>query len=205
MNTSEAHRRAARSVGAPRPPVVVTGSHPRVRAGAGQPARRRRRAGRRVRPVRRTRARRWRPSCARPVARRCGRPATSPSPSRSTRLLQAAVDAFGGVDVWINNAAYETPGMARVLDFPDPAMWERTTAVNVVGTGRCTLVALAHMVEARRRRHRQRHSAAATTAVPRRSPRPTARARPGSARSPARCTRSTPTAASTSSASTRAS
>ena len=60
-------------------------------------------------------------------------------------LLRTAVDAFGDVDVWINNAAYETPSMARVLDF-DPSVWERTTAVNVVGTGRCTLAALERMV-----------------------------------------------------------
>jgi NAD(P)-dependent dehydrogenase (short-subunit alcohol dehydrogenase family) len=63
-------------------------------------------------------------------------------------MLRTAVDSFGGVDVWINNAAYETPGMARVLDFPGEtgAVLDRTTAVNVVGTGRCTLVALEHMV-----------------------------------------------------------
>lgn len=63
-------------------------------------------------------------------------------------ILRTAVDAYGAVDVWVNNAAYETPGMARVLDFPgEPGeVWERTTQVNVVGTGRCTLVALEHMV-----------------------------------------------------------
>lgn len=65
-------------------------------------------------------------------------------------ILRTAVDAFGGVDVWVNNAAYETPGMARVLDFPGErgAILERSTDVNVVGTGRCTLVALEHMVAA---------------------------------------------------------
>jgi NAD(P)-dependent dehydrogenase (short-subunit alcohol dehydrogenase family) len=65
-------------------------------------------------------------------------------------ILRTAVEAFDGVDVWINNAAYETPGMARVLDFPGARgeVLERTSEVNVLGTGRCTLVALEHMVEA---------------------------------------------------------
>ena len=59
-------------------------------------------------------------------------------------ILRTAQEAFGGVDVWVNNAAYETPGMSSILDFPDE-VWERTTQVNVLGTGRCTLAALAHM------------------------------------------------------------
>lgn len=60
-------------------------------------------------------------------------------------LVAAAVGAFGGIDVWVNNAAYETPGMARVLDFA-PEVWERVTEVNVLGTGRCTLAALERMI-----------------------------------------------------------
>lgn len=64
-------------------------------------------------------------------------------------ILATAVESFGGVDVWVNNAAYETPGMARVLDFPEATgdVWERTTQVNVLGTGRATLVALEHMLD----------------------------------------------------------
>lgn len=61
-------------------------------------------------------------------------------------LVATAVEAYGGIDIWVNNAAYETPGMARILDFP-PDTWVRTTEVNVLGTGRCTLAALEHMRE----------------------------------------------------------
>jgi len=60
-------------------------------------------------------------------------------------ILATAVEVFGRVDVWVNNAAYETPGMARVLDFP-AEVWERTTEVNVLGTGRGTVVALRRML-----------------------------------------------------------
>jgi len=60
-------------------------------------------------------------------------------------LVSTAVEAFGRIDVWVNNAAYETPGMARVLDF-SPEVWERVTQVNVLGTGRCTLAALERML-----------------------------------------------------------
>lgn len=66
------------------------------------------------------------------------------SPADVEALLATALERFGGVDVWVNNAAYETPGMAAVLDFTGE-VWERTTEVNVLGTGRCTLAALTHM------------------------------------------------------------
>lgn len=59
-------------------------------------------------------------------------------------ILATAVEHYGHVDVWVNNAAYETPGMSTLLEFP-PEVWERTTQVNVLGTGRCTIAALTHM------------------------------------------------------------
>ena len=61
-------------------------------------------------------------------------------------LARTAVDAFGEIDVWINNAAYETPSMARVLDFDRRRSGSAPPQVNVLGTGRCTLAALERML-----------------------------------------------------------
>jgi NAD(P)-dependent dehydrogenase (short-subunit alcohol dehydrogenase family) len=58
-------------------------------------------------------------------------------------LVAAAVD-LGGPDLWINNAAFESPGMASVLDVPSEDFLA-VQEVNVMGTYRATRAALGVM------------------------------------------------------------
>jgi len=59
-------------------------------------------------------------------------------------LLAAALDRFGQVDIWVNNAAISGP-FAYALDVP-PADWERVIQVNLLGTYHGSTVALPHMI-----------------------------------------------------------
>ncbi|HEV8193292.1 MAG TPA: SDR family NAD(P)-dependent oxidoreductase [Ktedonobacterales bacterium] len=59
--------------------------------------------------------------------------------------VQATVDAFGGLDILINNAGIFP--FAAVLHTPD-AMWERTLAVNLCGAFVCAQAAAQSMVAA---------------------------------------------------------
>jgi NAD(P)-dependent dehydrogenase (short-subunit alcohol dehydrogenase family) len=61
-------------------------------------------------------------------------------------LAAAAADEFGRLDVWVNNAAYETPGMSKSLDFGDE-IFDAVNSVNVVGTYNGTMAALRVMLE----------------------------------------------------------
>lgn len=61
-------------------------------------------------------------------------------------LAATAIDEFGRLDVWVNNAAYETPGMARSLDFGDE-IFDAVFEVNVKGTYNGTMAALRVMLE----------------------------------------------------------
>lgn len=59
-------------------------------------------------------------------------------------LAQAAVDEFGSLDVWVNNAggsAVRTP-----LTELDPAEWTRTMDLNMTAVYNCTLAAVPHMM-----------------------------------------------------------
>ena len=53
-------------------------------------------------------------------------------PAQVEGLAAAAVEAFGRLDIWVNNAAAATP-VGRSFDL-DPAEFERSIAVNVLGT-----------------------------------------------------------------------
>jgi NAD(P)-dependent dehydrogenase (short-subunit alcohol dehydrogenase family) len=66
-------------------------------------------------------------------------------PDQVAALAETTAHEFGGVDVWVNNAAFDTPGMARTLEF-DPAVVPGVTAVNILGTYYGTRTALEVMV-----------------------------------------------------------
>lgn len=57
-------------------------------------------------------------------------------------LLQTALDARGGVDVWVNNAGLG--GTADLVDMNDE-QWSRVLDVSLTGTMRCMRAALRHM------------------------------------------------------------
>lgn len=62
-------------------------------------------------------------------------------------LAKAAIDAFGSIDVLVNNAAiYATLTRTPFTDI-DPAEWDRVMAVNVKGTWLCSSSALEHMTQ----------------------------------------------------------
>jgi len=61
-------------------------------------------------------------------------------------LAQTALDTFGRLDIWVNNAAYETPGMGWTLDF-DPEIHEQVLRVNALGTYFGSQAALTAMLE----------------------------------------------------------
>lgn len=64
-------------------------------------------------------------------------------------LAHAAVTELGGLDLWVNNAAFESPGMRPVLDL-DPETFEAITDVNALGTFRGTRAALDVMIPRQR-------------------------------------------------------
>lgn len=72
-------------------------------------------------------------------------PGDMTDPEQIEGLADAAVTAFGRLDVWVNNAAYDSPGMARALEV-DPAFRKGIAAVNVLGTGLGTAAALRVML-----------------------------------------------------------
>ena len=96
---------------------------------------------------RRARARRTRSSTRsrRPGARPSPATTTSPPPRARERIVKTAVDAFGRVDVLVNNA-----GILRDKSFlkMDEAMWDSVVAVHLKGT----LPLLAGVRQAGRRR-----------------------------------------------------
>ena len=58
-------------------------------------------------------------------------------------LAQAAVNEFGGLDIWINNAG-GSPVQAPLLTL-DPAEWDATMRLNLTAVWVCTRVAAAHL------------------------------------------------------------
>ncbi|MFC5287449.1 SDR family NAD(P)-dependent oxidoreductase [Actinokineospora guangxiensis] len=66
----------------------------------------------------------------------------------STTVVQATVDALGGIDVLVNNAAVVTPAHPVSTDFADwQQAWRTTFEVNVLGTAAITHQVAARMVE----------------------------------------------------------
>ena len=59
-------------------------------------------------------------------------------------LAQAAVDEFGSLDVWVNNAG-GSPVRTPLTEL-DPAEWARTMDLNMTAVYRCTLAAIPHML-----------------------------------------------------------
>jgi NAD(P)-dependent dehydrogenase (short-subunit alcohol dehydrogenase family) len=65
------------------------------------------------------------------------------------RAVRAAVDAYGGLDILVNNAARNRPAAAvseRVAEL-DPAWWAATMDVNLTGAFLCCQAALPAMLE----------------------------------------------------------
>lgn len=58
-------------------------------------------------------------------------------------LVKAAVDAFGRIDVWVNNAGLG--GMAHVADMTDE-QWHRVLDITLTGTFRCMRSMLRRMI-----------------------------------------------------------
>lgn len=58
-------------------------------------------------------------------------------------LAQAAVDEFGSLDTWVNNAG-GSPVRAPLTEL-DPAEWDNTMALNLTAVYKCTLAAARHM------------------------------------------------------------
>lgn len=61
-----------------------------------------------------------------------------------TKLYQAALDNFGDIDVWVNNAGIESRYETHELPLE---VWNKTIAVNLTGTFLGSRQALAHFVE----------------------------------------------------------
>lgn len=62
-------------------------------------------------------------------------------------LAQAAIDAFGSIDILINNAAIYATLTRTPFTEIDPAEWDRVMAVNVKGTWLCSSSVLPHMTQ----------------------------------------------------------
>ena len=84
---------------------------------------------------------------ARRAARRSACSVDITDPEAAAAMAQAAVDAFGGIDILINNAALmkEIP-LGSLLDLPLD-WWERVMKVNVMGALVCTRAVVPSMLE----------------------------------------------------------
>ena len=139
----------------PRPPRAHhrRGQGHRCRPGrtTPRPGRPRRAGGPGTRPPRRHR---------RTGGRRRGGPATSPTAGRSTRWSRPRSTQLGGLDVVVANA-----GVAAQLPLVggDPAIFEQTLRVNVLGTYYTLRAAGPHISHARATRWRSPRSAARST------------------------------------------
>jgi NAD(P)-dependent dehydrogenase (short-subunit alcohol dehydrogenase family) len=63
------------------------------------------------------------------------------------RLRDEALNAFGKIDIWVNNAGISGP-FGYTLDVP-PAEWEQVIRVNLLGTYHGCTTVLPHMIERR--------------------------------------------------------
>lgn len=64
-------------------------------------------------------------------------------PGFASAAVQSTIDAFGALDILVNNAAYQVH--LESIEALDEAQWERTFRTNVLGTFAMTKAALAHM------------------------------------------------------------
>ncbi len=76
-----------------------------------------------------------------------GLPCDVSSLGQAQALARRAVDAFGKIDIWINNAAIAGP-FGPALEVP-PEEWRRVLEVNVLGTYHGCVSALPYMIEQR--------------------------------------------------------
>ncbi len=80
-----------------------------------------------------------------PPQRAIGVPTDISSEAEVARLVQAALDAFGRIDILVNNAAFfATTKEGRFEDIP-VAEWRRMLEVNVLGTALCCRAAIPSM------------------------------------------------------------
>jgi NAD(P)-dependent dehydrogenase (short-subunit alcohol dehydrogenase family) len=59
------------------------------------------------------------------------------------RLAQAAVNEFGRLDIWVNNAG-GSPIQTPLVNLPEEE-WDATIALNLTAVWRCTVIAARHM------------------------------------------------------------
>ncbi len=64
-------------------------------------------------------------------------------PRQAEKLINGAIDAFGGIDVLVNNAGI---GEQRLITDVTDEIWERMIGVNLNGVFYCTRQALPHMI-----------------------------------------------------------
>lgn len=81
--------------------------------------------------------------CAAAGGRALAAPTDVADPSACARLIARAVEAFGGIDVLVNNAGISM--QARFDALTDLAGLERVMRVNYLGAVQCTHYALAHL------------------------------------------------------------
>jgi len=81
--------------------------------------------------------------------RACAIPCDVTSADSVRRAVAAAADGLGPIDILVNNAGFVEG--APVVEL-DEDLWNRTLAVNLTGTYRCTRAVLAGMLERRRGR-----------------------------------------------------
>ncbi len=76
--------------------------------------------------------------------RAIGIPCDVRDPDACRRLIEGAVEAFGGLDVLVNNAGL---GRFAPIQTMDPADWDLVIRTNLDGVFNCTHVSVPHLIE----------------------------------------------------------